>query len=87
MYKIETSHEFKKSLKGISKKDIEKIFIKIKSLAVNPRQGDVEDLHGKLQGLYRIRQGNYRIIYKIFDDILVVMVLKVSDRKEAYKKR
>lgn len=55
----------------------------IRGLATDPRP------HGYLKltdsdGLYRIRCGNYRVIYEIEDGALIVHVVKVADRKEAY---
>ena len=49
----------------------------------NPRPFGCEKLKGR-DG-YRIRVGNYRIIYEIQDNILVVTILKVGDRKDIYK--
>ena len=43
-----------------------------------------EKLKGKFRGLWRLRAGDYRIIYEIIKDRIVIVVLKISDRKDAY---
>lgn len=71
MYKIEFSKDIEKDLSKLPKVEVAKILLKIDHLANNPRPNGVEPLYGKLKGLYRIRAGNYRIIYQIVDDLLV----------------
>ncbi|WP_414518967.1 type II toxin-antitoxin system RelE family toxin [Nostoc sp. PCC 9305] len=58
--------------------------IKIDDLATEPRPNGVKKLKGK-ENAYRIRIGDYRIIYDIFDDLLVVNVVEVGHRKNIYK--
>ncbi len=72
-----------KQLKKVPKKDYDKIMEAIADLANNPRPPG----HIKLKGRpgYRIRQGNYRIIYEINDNILTVTVVDAGDRKEIYE--
>ncbi|MEB3149706.1 MAG: type II toxin-antitoxin system RelE/ParE family toxin [Sphaerospermopsis sp.] len=62
----------------------EEITIKIDSLAFDPRPPGVKKLKGE-KNKYRIRTGNYRIIYSIEDSKLLVLVLSIGDRKEVYK--
>lgn len=57
----------------------------IRSLAENPRPHGYKPLHGKLKGFYRIDAGNYRIIYEIHDNVLIVVVVKIGDRRDVYK--
>jgi mRNA interferase RelE/StbE len=66
-----------------TKKDRRSVVEKIRSLADDPRPRGCEKLSG--QERYRVRQGNYRIIYSIEDDILTVHVVKVGDRKDVYR--
>lgn len=83
-YKIHYDIDLDKALAKIPKRDAKFIKEKIESLASHPRP------HGSIKlsrkELYRIRNGIYRIIYKIFDDRLVVLVLDVDGRKDVYKK-
>ncbi len=66
-----------------SRKDRRRVVDRIRSLADDPRPKGCEKLSG--QERYRVRQGNYRIIYSIADDILTVHVVKIGDRKDAYR--
>jgi len=73
-----------KDLAAVPKKSLQHIDTTIRSLANNPRP------HGaiKLQGsddLYRIRKGDFRIIYKIEDEALIVTVVRVGNRKNVYR--
>ena len=64
-----------------------RVFSDIEKLRENPRPHGVGKLKTK-EGLYRIRVGpgkNYRVIYQIRDDILLVLVVKVGDRKDVYR--
>ncbi len=72
-----------KDLKEIPKQDVQRILERIDALRDEPRpQGSVR-LSGK--EYYRVRQGNYRIIYEIQDAQLVVIVIKVGHRREVYR--
>jgi mRNA interferase RelE/StbE len=57
----------------------------ILTLADNPRPTNCKKLKGKFSDLYRIRIGNYRVIYKIDDAIRIVDVNEIGDRKDIYK--
>jgi mRNA interferase RelE/StbE len=83
-YKIHYDIDLDKALTKIPKRDAKSIKEKIENLANHPRPHGSIKLSGK--ELYRIRHGIYRIIYKIFDDRLVVLVLDVDGRKDVYKK-
>jgi mRNA interferase RelE/StbE len=57
---------------------------KVKSLATQPRPLGSEKLAGR-PNLYRVRQGNYRVIYSVDDEARVVDVVKVGHRKDVYR--
>ena len=57
---------------------------KILQLQVNPRPTGVVKLAGG-DDLYRVRVGNYRIIYRVHDDILLILVIKIGHRRDAYR--
>lgn len=56
----------------------------IDDLAKNPRPPGCKKLHGD-ENLWRIRSGDYRIIYEIHDDVLVVVIVKVGNRRDVYR--
>ena len=72
-----------KDIRGIPKNDVLRILAAIESLSENPRPSGVKKLSG--QERYRLRQGNYRILYEIDDGKLVVTVVRAGDRKEVYR--
>jgi mRNA interferase RelE/StbE len=85
-YNILIKKSAAKELETITgKKDRERIVQRILALADNPRPVGVEKLSG-MNEKYRVRQGNFRILYEIQDDILVVYVVRIGDRKEIYRK-
>ena len=84
-YKIEISKSAEKSLQRIPKKDILKVVQSIQSLAISPFPEGCRKLQGE-ENTYRIRQGNYRVIYEVEDNRLLILVLKIGHRKDIYKK-
>ena len=56
----------------------------LKTLQANPRPQGVKKLAGE-ENLYRVREGSYRIIYTIREKALIVLVLKIGNRKEVYR--
>ena len=72
-----------KDLEVLPKKDVQRILEAIRTLAVDPRPPQSQKLSGREQ--YRLRQGAYRILYAIQDDVLIVTVVKVGHRREVYR--
>lgn len=56
----------------------------ISGLASNPRPPDCLKMQGG-DGLYRVRVGDYRIIYEIQDAVLVVLIVQIGNRREIYR--
>jgi mRNA interferase RelE/StbE len=72
-----------KELEAVPKKDRKKLVAKIRGLATNPRPSGSEKLAGADK--YRIRHGDYRVLYEIDDATIVVVVVRVAHRREAYR--
>ena len=72
-----------KDLEVLPKKDVQRIMEAIRALAVDPRPQQSQKLSGREQ--YRLRQGAYRILYAIQDDVLIVTVVTVGHRREVYR--
>jgi mRNA interferase RelE/StbE len=85
-YTIELSERAQKSLERLPKTATARVTQAINALAMNPRPRGVKKLKTKHND-YRIRVSNYRIIYRIVDQVLLVLVLDVDDRKDVYKRR
>lgn len=83
-YNIEWKSSAAKELKKLPKPIIAKIVLAVESLASEPRPSGVRKLTDT-ENTYRIRIGEYRVIYNVFDRRLVVEVIRVRDRKDAYK--
>ncbi len=77
-YKVIFRKSVALDLRRIPNRDLRKILAAIESLSEEPRPSGTEKLSG--QERYRVRQGDYRIIYEINDDEIVVVVVKVGHR-------
>ncbi len=82
-YKIYFKESVEKDFRVIPKKDLQKILVRIKALAKDPRPLGHEKLTG--QERYRVRQGQYRIIYSVHDKELTIWIVKVGHRKDVYR--
>ena len=83
-YTIYLTKPAAKDLAAIPKKILQLIDDTIQSLADNPRPHGSIKLQGE-EDLYRIRKGNFRIIYKIEDEALIVTVVRVGNRRDVYR--
>lgn len=84
-YKILFAKSVKKDLKRIPTQYQVKILEAIKNLSVNPYP---ETNHKKLKGSehsYRLRVGDYRILYDAEDEIRIISVYKIGHRKDVYR--
>jgi mRNA interferase RelE/StbE len=85
-YKVVIKRSAAKEIESIDrKKTRQRVVEKIRQLASDPRPHGCEKLSGR-HPRYRIRQGPFRILYEIEDEVLVVFVVKVADRREAYRR-
>ena len=82
-YEILSKESVWKDLKKIPKRELKKILSRVEKLGNDPRPMGCEKLTS--EELYRIRQGNYRIVYSIQDNELTVWVIKVGHRKDVYR--
>ena len=84
-YKILVKPSANKEIDAVGqKKNRQRIVLRIQSLGENPRPLGCEKLAGRLDR-YRVREGNYRILYSIDDEKLLVDVVKVGHRKDVYR--
>jgi len=83
MYKIELRRRAQRALDRLPKYDFKAVLDAVKSLAETPRPSGIEKI--KSAGLWRIRQGDYRIIYSIDDNQKIVTILRIGHRREIYR--
>ncbi|QHG18284.1 type II toxin-antitoxin system RelE/ParE family toxin [Nostoc sp. ATCC 53789] len=83
-YEVKFSRGAKKQFRKLPIDVQQRIQTKINDLAIEPRPNGVKKLQGD-DNSYRIRVGDYRVVYEIDDDVLIVTVIKVKHRSEIYK--
>jgi mRNA interferase RelE/StbE len=84
-YNVKFKDSLRKDLKKINKADIPRLLERINDLGDNPYPRGYKKLKG--ENLCRVRLGSYRVVYEVFDNELIVSVVKVGHRKGIYKKR
>ena len=82
-YRLQIKPSAAKEIEALPKKDRQRVVVKIQGLATDPRPPGCEKLSG--EDRYRIRQGNYRILYSVHDTDLLVVVVKIGHRREVYR--
>jgi len=83
MYKIELRRRAQRALDRLPRDDFNAVVGAVKDLANSPRPKGVEKI--KTAGLWRVRQGDYRIVYSIDDSQKTVTVLRIGHRREIYR--
>lgn len=82
-YKLLIKPSAVKELEKLPKKELARITNRLQDLGQNPRPAKCEKLSA--QEKYRVRQGNYRIVYSVDDNEQTVLVVKVGHRKDVYR--
>ena len=85
MYQINISKHALKEITSLPTKICKQISLTIDDLAVDPRPVGCKKLKGEKEYLWRVRVGDYRIIYKIEDVVKVIEIRKVGHRKNIYE--
>ncbi len=83
MYQVVIEKQVQKQLAKIAPPNYNKVVSALQNLANNPRPQGYKKLKGR-QG-FRIRVGVYRIIYNINDNILIVFILAIGNRRDVYE--
>lgn len=84
-YKIEWKKSSVKELRKINKAVVPKIIETVESLAANLYPMGVKKLIGS-ENKYRVRVGDYRIVYAISEALLIIKIIRVGHRKDIHKK-
>ena len=83
-YTVRIMESVQKAIRKLPKEIQERVFAAISLLRETPRPPNVRKLQG-MENSWRIRVSDYRIIYSIEDKELLILILKVANRKEAYR--
>ena len=89
-YKIAETENFREK---IEKASYSNIYSKIRDyvypiLRNNPFYGaNIKKLKGEFKELYRFRIGNFRLFYKVMEETVIVFIVDIEQRKDAYKKK
>ena len=82
-YSVRVLAPAEKELRSVPKPDLKRISARLQGLASNPRPHGAEKLSGEER--YRLRQGDWRIVYSIDDEDKEVVVVKIGHRREIYR--
>lgn len=85
-YRIDFAKSARKELENLPHKEQRRVADAIGKLSANPRHNGVIKMTNK-GDQYRVRVGNYRIVFCIFDREVVVFVVAIDNRKDIYRKR
>jgi mRNA interferase RelE/StbE len=83
VYRVEIKTSAAREIEALPARDRRRVVERIGALAEDPRPPGCEKLTSEPR--YRVRQGDYRIVYSIEDDVLVVFVVKVGNRRDVYR--
>ena len=84
-YSIRIRNSARRELALLPREDRERVIAAIDALGEQPLAGS--PLKGGLRGLRRQRVGDYRILYELLEDELVILVVRVAHRRESYRRR
>ena len=83
-YRVEIAKSATKDLREIDRKWIPKIVASMEALESDPRPSGCKKLMGS-DHTYRLRIGDYRVVYDIHDEVLVVLVVRIRHRRDVYR--
>lgn len=86
VYRLEFSKRAEKEFSALPRQIQQRLQPRIDELAVDPRPSGVKKLEGT-DNQYRLRVGDYRIIYQLQDEILLIILLRIGHRREIYRRR
>lgn len=84
VYKVVYLDSVQDDLKKLDKSTVKKILIRIETYLTQDPKGLGKPLKGDFQGYWRYRWGDYRVIYKISEREILILILRISNRKDVY---
>ena len=85
IYQVELAPAAKRQIRKLPQATQDRILDKLEELAATPRPPGAKRLENA-QGLWRVRVGDYRVVYQVEDQVLMVLVVRVGHRRVAYRK-
>jgi len=83
-YRVELAPLARKQLADLDRAMRARVVAKLEDLSDNPRPPGCKKLKGE-DNLWRIRVGDYRVVFAIYDDVLFVLVARIAHRRESYR--
>jgi len=84
VYRIEVTPRAQKDLKALPTRERQRVAEQIDGLKTDPGPTGCKKLKGR-EDFYRIRVGDYRVVYQIEDEVLFILIVRAGDRKEIYE--
>lgn len=83
-YEVRLARRAARALSALQRREQQRIRAALDLLADNPRPPSCVALQGE-DSVYRVRVGDYRIVYEVFDAVLLVHVVRIGHRREVYR--
>ena len=83
-YRVEVTPRARRDLRALPARDRKRVADQIDALKSDPRPTGCRKLKGR-ENFYRIRVGDYRVVYQIEGEVLLILIVRVGDRKEIYE--
>lgn len=84
-YAVELSPAAARQLRKLDRPVQRRLYLRLRRLATEPRPPGLVRLRGRAGTFYRIREGSYRILYTLEHERLVILVVRIAHRREAYR--
>ena len=81
---VQLSRKAERSLRSLERTDQQRIRAAIELLSDNPRPPHCIALAGE-NGVYRVRVGDFRILYEVLDEQLIILVIRIGHRRDVYR--
>lgn len=83
-YTVEVTPAAGRQIRKLDRNTQKRILARIEKLEEDPRPHDASKLQSP-EDLYRVRVGDYRIVYQVEDDRLIILIVRVGNRREVYR--
>ena len=85
-YSLAFTQQAEKDLKKIDKSEARRIKNKLEDLVAGTQNVDIKKLEATNEPTYRLRSGNYRIVFQVKRKIITILVISIAHRKQVYRR-